>query len=91
MKEKEPEVMNMMNKNVKEAGIEHWTSALPVLLETISLPLKSEDISTTEPRCKGWVVHLTPQKFWFSFPHISTLSALDFAQENILEYLLKDV
>lgn len=45
--------MNTMNKNVKKAGIEHQTSALPVLLEIISLPLKSEDNSTMEPRCKG--------------------------------------
>jgi len=49
MKEKEPEVMNMMNRNVKKAGIKHESSSLPVLLEIISLPLKSGDISTTDP------------------------------------------
>lgn len=69
------------NSGWKKTGLKWWiwwikmssmqgsrTSALPVLLEIISLPLNSWDISTMESRCKGWVVHLTPQTFWFSFP-----------------------
>lgn len=78
-----------MNKNVKKAGIKHESSALPVLLEITSLPLKSGDISTPDPRCK--VLHLTPCEFYFSFSHISSLSVVDSPQENMLECLLKDV
>lgn len=56
-KKKEPEGINMMNKSVKKGGIQHELSALAVL-EIIPLPLRSEDISTMDPRFK--VLHLTP-------------------------------
>lgn len=46
----------MMNKSVKKGGIQHELSAFAVL-EIISLPLRSEDISTMDPRFK--VLHLT--------------------------------